>query len=97
MFNVYKDNTSLQIAVFGCDGTGYGRSAGQARPAYADGVGMVRPVVLGDHLYFDDGDAIVKIDLVTVQRAVGIRDRDIVSVQELEPGVMVVGGGYRNR
>ena len=33
------------------------------------------PLSCGDHPYFYEGDAIVKIDLVTVQRAVGVRDR----------------------
>ena len=31
-----------------------------------------------------------------IQRAIGIRDSDVVFVKELESGIVVVGGDYRN-
>ena len=61
-----------------------------------NGVGVAGPIILGGHLDLDCGDSITKVDLVPIQRVIGIRDSGVVFVKELEGGIVVVGGDYRN-
>ena len=57
---------------------------------------MAGPIILGGHLDLDCGDSIAKVDLVPIQRVIGIRDSGVVFVKELECGIVAVGGDYRN-
>ena len=76
---------------------GFGRGVRRARSGHLDGVGQARLAVLGGRFDIDNGGPVAKIDLMPRQRAVSIRDQDIVLAQERDSGVMSVGGGHRNR